>query len=253
MQKFFSAAAYFERVLAHVQGKGYFRVAGEPSAIRALASNLIEARPVIFDGGANKGEWTAQARKEWPEGIFYLFEPSSTNIAVLKERFPDVSVVGLALSDRQTEATLFGDKAGSGIASPHHLDLAHLNIPHEALETVRTETIDSFCAAQGIEAIDVLKLDIEGHELQALQGARHILERTTVVQFEFGGCNIDSRTFMRDFHHLLEPLGFQIYRITPWGPLLCSPYRERNESFLIANYIAVRRADPVRARVSQRG
>ena len=45
--------------------------------------------------------------------------------------------------------------------------------------------------------IDIAKLDIEGHELQALTGFGAALSACRVIQFEFGGCNIDTRTFFQ--------------------------------------------------------
>ena len=46
--------------------------------------------------------------------------------------------------------------------------------------------------------IDLLKLDVEGHELYLLS-AKKFISKISVIQFEFGGCNIDTRTYFRDF------------------------------------------------------
>ena len=53
-----------------------------------------------------------------------------------------------------------------------------------------------------------MKMDIEGHEPFALRGAKNSLQKGLFryIQFEYGGCNIDSRTYLKDFYDI-----FQIY------------------------------------------
>jgi len=61
------------------------------------------------------------------------------------------------------------------------------------------------------------------------------------LSFEFGGCNIDSRTFFQDYWYFLTGLGYTIFRITPrGGAFRITQYRETLEYFLTTNYIAVR-------------
>lgn len=229
-----------ERKSAYYLGKGY-STPRESYEIAALAS-LIPAPAVVFDGGANKGEWTAAAKRVWPDATYHLFEPSSINVALLKERHTDAVVNGVALSDTGGTATLFSNEAGSGIASLHQRRLDHHGLAHDAVEETPLTTLDDYCATQGIEAVDILKLDIEGHELAALRGAKSILPHTRAVQFEFGGCNIDSRVFFQDFWYLFRDAGFALYRMTPLGPLPVPRYRETDEAFVISNYIALNKA-----------
>ena len=82
------------------------------------------------------------------------------------------------------------------------------------------------------------KIDIEGHELTVLQSIKKNYEKFSLIQFEFGGCNIDSRTYFQDFWYLLKD-NFDIYRIGPSGPILIEKYREIDESFVMTNYLAV--------------
>ena len=70
----------------------------------------------------------------------------------------------------------------------------------------------------------VIKMDIEGFELFALKGAQEALKgQIQLIQFEFGGANIDSRTFFKDFWLLLSPT-FDIYRLSTKGLDLLSHY-----------------------------
>ena len=84
-----------------------------------------------------------------------------------------------------------------------------------------------------------MKLDVEGHELDVLMGSLNVLEKIKIVQFEFGGTNIDTRTFFQDFWYLFRQHNFRIYRVTHNKPLLISKYSESDEYFSTTNYIAV--------------
>jgi len=104
---------------------------------------------------------------------------------------------------------------------------------------VTIKTIDSFLTEKKIPYIDFLKLDIEGNELNALFGAQEALKTNKIksIQFEFGTCNIDSRTFFRDFYNLLSPQ-YNIYRVLKNGLHHITYYSEYDEVFATINYYA---------------
>jgi hypothetical protein len=86
-----------------------------------------------------------------------------------------------------------------------------------------------------------LKLDIEGHELNAIKGAKQMIadKKVDFIQFEFGGCNIDSRTYFQDFYYLLKDK-YRIYRILRDGIFEIEQYKETSEIFITVNYLAER-------------
>ena len=49
------------------------------------------------------------------------------------------------------------------------------------------------------QLIDYVKIDVEGHELDVLEGFGDLINKIKLIQFEFGGCNIDTRTFFKIF------------------------------------------------------
>jgi hypothetical protein len=108
---------------------------------------------------------------------------------------------------------------------------------------VTSTTVDGFMEERGLDRIDFLKLDIEGHELQALRGAQGALEKGTIraLSFEFGGCNIDSHSYLRDFWHLLSP-GYDLFIVNPLTTTYSiAGYDEWWECFLTTNFVAVRK------------
>lgn len=82
-------------------------------------------------------------------------------------------------------------------------------------------------------------MDVEGHELRVLEGAGRYLspEFLDCIQFEYGGCDLDSMTSLRSLYRLLEGRGFEMYKIMPGG-LLKRGYRPFMENFQYSNYVA---------------
>lgn len=65
-------------------------------------------------------------------------------------------------------------------------------------------------------------------------------KRIDAIQFEFGGCNIDSRTFFQDFFYLLKD-NYKIYRVLKDGLLEMPIYKETYEIFITINYLAIKK------------
>jgi hypothetical protein len=103
---------------------------------------------------------------------------------------------------------------------------------------VNVNTLDNWVSKTGIRP-NLLKIDVEGFELQVLKGAEKTLKFVIVVQFEFGGTSIDSRNFFKDFWDFFEMNNFQLYRLTPLGLRKVSRYSEELECFKFSNYYAI--------------
>lgn len=226
------------------KGHGTKSISTEVNCIR----KLLGPRKIstCVDIGANVGSYTSELLRQFPDAQVYSFEPSETNVAKLRARFSDMARVHLvpcAVSDCEGEANLYSNEPGSGLASLLKRDLDYLDISFDEFELVRTLRFDDFWHQEMKSTpIDILKLDIEGMELSALKGAEQALERTHAVQFEFGGTNIDSRTYFRDFWDFFAARNFRLHRITPFGSLEIKKYTERDETFTTTNYIAIANA-----------
>ncbi len=197
-----------------------------------------------MDIGANIGNYTAELRRRNPQLEIHSFEPQAFNASKLQERFADdrkIVIVPLGVSDSERVAILYSDQRGSGLASLAHRDLTHLNLSFDVKEEVDLIRFEDYWrSALDSRHIDLVKLDIEGHELAALRGFGEVLKHISVLQFEFGGCNIDTRTFFKDFWTLLSGFGYEIYRVTPIGVQHLDRYRESDEFFVTTNFIAVK-------------
>jgi FkbM family methyltransferase len=146
---------------------------------------LLQGRQdvVIFDVGANVGSIAAHYRKLFPDCRLYGFEPQEECFGWLEKRFsgdPAVSVyqaaVGAAPGKAQFHLTAGRDSssllgAGHEHAPPHYRQLLAI----EEVREVEVVTLDDFTEEHAIERIDILKMDIQGGECSALQGAARLL------------------------------------------------------------------------------
>ncbi len=205
-----------------------------------LETTAFEKPCVVFDVGANMGDYTIELMKLLPECKIVAIEPSSEAYRQLAKRVemnPNVKVVNYALGAVEGAASLYFDKAGSGLASLSQRNLDHINMSLTNSEMITVSTGQALVEKTG-HCPTFVKIDVEGHELDVIRGFGEYLISIKLIQFEFGGCNIDTRTFFKDFWTLLSP-NFKIFRISPNGPQLISNYSESHESFMTSNFLAV--------------
>lgn len=219
-------------------GEGSFEVSGEIAVLDWAARTMPEAK-VVVDVGANMGGWAMEAARRWPSARVFAFEPSASTFKQLVERAgSSVTCVQSAIGDTVEVARLHQVPGVSGLSSLYARDLADHSMEMSVVEEVPVTTLDAFAAERGITHIDFLKIDAEGHDLAVLRGAKALIDGGLInmIQFEFGGANIDSRTYLRDFVRLLES-HYQISRMLIDGlePLA---YSEREEIFVTTNFIA---------------
>jgi len=217
------------------------------------AAQVLKSCPdqlVIFDVGANVGHYTQLITQAFrsQDHILYAFEPSHFTFLKLKQNIGQSNKMHLhqlAMSNQPGETWLYYEKEGSGLSSFYQRDLGHRQIEMKTRERIPVSTLDLFCQEHQLDHIHFLKMDVEGHELSVLKGAETLLQKQgiSVIQFEFGGCNIDSRTYFRDFYKLLSDK-FRLYRILKDGVQPINQYHERLEIYISANYLAVRKDLP---------
>lgn len=230
--------------MQNIQGKGSggFSVDIEAKiAIDFLSRRNIE-KLVVLDIGANTGTYSEAILKIAPQTTIFAFEPSSAARKKLENKFlgnSSVRIVPFAVGNSISTETLWSDMPGSGLGSLTKRKLEHINVDFNHSESIEVTTLDSWSDSTNIVP-HLIKMDVEGHELDVLKGGHKTLAFAQVVQFEFGGCNIDTRTFFQDFWYLLTAAGFAIYRISAAGPIHISHYTEREECFRTTNYLAVR-------------
>jgi FkbM family methyltransferase len=208
-----------------------------------LARRVLPHARVVFDIGANVGDWTAAALEINPAAEIHAFEPSPTTFQILTARhFPgSVHCNPFGLGDAAEERELFVYEDGSGAnALYHRRGLANQPVKSER---VSLRTLDDYCRAQSVERIDFAKIDVEGHELTVLRGARRMLAAGAVgmVQFEYGGCYIDSHALLKDIWELVEETNpaYSFFKIYPNELRPAPAYQQAFETFRYSNWAIV--------------
>jgi FkbM family methyltransferase len=202
---------------------------------------------IVFDVGANIGEWSMQLlniSKERQNSCLYAFEPVTSTMVMLQanlnaiESTWQVTPVQLALSETigRTEIFVVRDGAGTNAIVPD---------PREAInrtELVQVSTVDDYCEANGIDEIGLLKVDAEGHDLFVLRGARRLLERKKihVIQFEYNHRWVWSRVTLFNVFEYAESVGYRIGKVTPKGIEFYDVWHFELERFVEGNYLFCR-------------
>lgn len=214
--------------------------------LRKILHRKDDSVMTVFDIGANIGEYAREANAFLQPSVrIFCFEPSQATCELLRrstQGLASIAVFQYGFSDIEESPELFSDMAGSGLASVYDRRLAHQGIDLRNREIVRLTTIDRFCRKKGVDSISLLKVDVEGHEFKVFAGASEMIANNAVdvIQFEFGGCNIDSRTFFQDFFYLLNPK-YRLFRLTVDGLVPIDCYHEKYEQFITTNFVAVHR------------
>lgn len=233
-------------------GGAFIETSGEGWVLSEIVrpSCVAVADPVVFDVGANVGDYSSLVHSLIPSARICAFEPAAP---VYEQLVDHLSTLGNAdilrafnfgFSDEEKTVDLYSytveGHAASVISSiDRRLPTQVLQVEVANTEQINVRTLDGFCASQSIERIDFLKLDVEGHELAVLRGAHGMLERGAIsmIQFEFGPANIYSRTYFYDFWSMLSDR-YNIFRIIPGGMVPITDYGEHLEVFLTTNYFA---------------
>lgn len=237
---------YLEKQAQRAQGKG-FGAKSHKTEVKAALPFLPKSDAIVFDVGANRGLWARALLDAAGSrvGRLYCFEPSRHNYpAIAQLRDLRVMLIREAVSDRVGRQLLHFDKEGSGIASLAHRRLDHVGVSMSLNEEVSVTTLDAMITQHGIVRVDFAKFDVEGYEFKAFQGGEQAFSAGVIraLAFEFGGTNIDTRTYFRDFWYFLTERNYAIARIRPMGrPRLIERYRESEENFLVTNFVAWRK------------
>jgi|SRR5277367_490288 len=220
-------------------------LSGEDFVVRKIMDSLDTEDGVVLDVGANEGDFTDLILTKSKNLRVLSFEPHPKTCSRLKQRFADsqrVRVLNCAVGNGTGEISLFDyeDDEGSEHASIFR-DVIESTRGRKAKEyKVDLVTLDSLKIEGDIQLV---KIDVEGFELQVIQGAKKLIndKRPKCMVIEFNEMNVNSRTFLGDL--IKELSGYRIDRILPGGQILelNKPYRPWNhEIFAYQNLLFTR-------------
>jgi FkbM family methyltransferase len=203
--------------------------------LHVLLAALLRRDSNTVDVGANVGDILGELVRLAPEGRHVALEPLPELAARLAARYPGVDVRAVAISNRTGSASFvrvpdapglsgFGEGKAAGMRTET------ITVPVEPLDHVLPEGF----------APDLVKVDVEGAELQVFEGARETLARHhPVVVFEHSNRLAPQfGTRPRAVHELLAECGLRVFDMDGDGPLSADRFEHLFDSHARFNFFA---------------
>ena len=195
------------------------------SKIRAVEGraeyNLQDLLPIlnlpenglVVDGGANEGQTIELLLNFSPNINIYSFEPNEKLYKYLKKKYSNhdnVNVSSLALVDKEGDFdfNIYKSTKLSSIKvlNPNSIQTSKLT----SIAHVKGITLDSFVTSNSINKVDLLKLDLQGFEYEALLGSQSLLKNGIVdwifVEIMFGDMYSNGSQKSSDYLKILNYL-----------------------------------------------
>lgn len=179
-----------------------------------------EAR-VVFDIGANVGLYSLLAAWANPGSQIHAFEPTPEVAAILKENIElngprNISVAQVAVGDADRRGFLRLCAGSDG--SNEGMNYLSRDKKDETDLPVEVVSLDGYCQRHSIEHIDLIKMDIEGGEYEALLGAGQMLHRQAIgcIFLELTEWAAERSGHSTDaIKRLLVDAGYHLFRVGP--------------------------------------
>jgi len=207
---------------------------------------------VIFDVGANVGEWTTSlldlALAQQCSNIeVHAFEPIPATFELLSHSISkhqlggQVKLIQAALSSEDGPSKMYTFSNTGGTNSLHFEPM----LEDRKVNTVLVEKMTAlrYCDQEGIDRVDLFKCDAEGHDAEVLFGAGGLLkqERVTVFQFEYNHRWVFARHFLKDIFDFSRNLPYVLGKITPTHIELYDEWHPELEKYFEGNYVLIHR------------
>ncbi|MEG3841898.1 FkbM family methyltransferase [Microcoleus sp. herbarium14] len=210
---------------------------------------FIASGQVVFDVGANVGSWSEEVFNQFPDTEIHLFEPVPKIYKSLLQNLADgigdsQIIPNNYAAGKQEESKQFAYYQDSPEWSTFHRRLQaekEYGIKEPQIINVLTTTIDNYCRRQEINRINFLKIDVEGGELNVLEGANNLLCQGKIdyIQFEYGGTYIDSKTTLQQVFEYFQNLRYAIFKILPDGLEYLPTFQPDYENYQWSIFLAV--------------
>jgi FkbM family methyltransferase len=170
----------------------------------------------ILDVGANVGQSSLYLERQYPNASIHAFEPFPDIFHLLKSAVIGHARISTHLTALSRSAgVVCADYDGDPRSQRNRITAPQPNTPlteDQTAQRIAVNTVDGFCDAQGITEIDILKTDTEGHDLDVLEGARHLISkgRIRTIVSEVGFYDDHDHTSFDALHRFLRDREFDL-------------------------------------------
>ncbi len=204
-----------------------------------LIQTLGDSLEYFIDVGANRGQWASNLIKNHRENAQgLLYEPSPSVYEKLLKNVANCkgfNCKNIALGDVEGEMTFYQ----SGPASVYNSLVVGVT-PNSTGIGVQVSTLDAECEREGMERVDLLKIDAEGYDLNVLKGARKLLEeqRIGVTQFEYSRGWRNNYATLKEAVEYLEALSYKVFLLKGNG-IYKLQYDWYREYYSYSNFVGI--------------
>jgi FkbM family methyltransferase len=146
----------------------------------ARLKGLGFAPTTIYDIGAYRGGWSRIAEEAFPEATCILFEANTDNVPYL-EAFERRHFV-VALAEADTDKTFFVPRAGDATGASLYLEnTGHYADANRVARNVTTARLDTIATANNLPPPDLIKIDVQGAELDVIAGGAQAIAHCDVL------------------------------------------------------------------------
>jgi FkbM family methyltransferase len=135
----------------------------------------------ILDIGANDGWWYNQTKTQYPNANFVLIEANSNNEPALKLLNVPYHIVCLSDCVKEVEFYITTDSPTTTGASYYLENTEHFNESNIQILNLTTTTLDLLFPN---ETFDIIKLDVQGSEVDIINGGQNLIQRATEIILE---------------------------------------------------------------------
>lgn len=169
---------------------------------------IAKDKTCFLDVGASRGVYSTIFNKLNPNGIAFAFEGSAQSCSAIEELAKKNMISGKIIVNE----CMVGDRNGKDYFSEENCGYVQI-LENESVNTIERDiiTLDSFCEKNNI-APDFIKIDVEGYELEVIQGAKFVLEEfSPVILLELHLSYLDQRNiYPNEILKFFSESGYQI-------------------------------------------
>lgn len=191
-----------------------------PSVSRDIARGKyrwLQERKIVtvFDVGANEGQFAEMMRAVFPRATIHSFEPLESCYSVLARKMRSLQPMfsyPVALGKVDGVSTIYHNdfSASSSLlpmAGRHRKAFPHTQ--HSTEEQVTVRPLDTVMSGVAYESPVLMKVDVQGYELDALTGAQTTLQRVDVLIVETSMVELyEKQPLFHEVYEFLRARGF---------------------------------------------
>ena len=197
---------------------------GIPKSVTELyfsVQRFLPKNPKIIEAGAHLGYDTLGLSKIWPNSMIYAFEPIPYLYNDLAKRLngkKNVRLFNLALGEKNASVEMYissGESSGSSsILKPSkHLEMFP-DVVFESRKLVQMKTLNQWAKEENVPRIDLMWLDMQGYEVNALKGAGDFIKSVSIIYTELCKSELYEGLCTKDnYISFLNNLGFKLIEV----------------------------------------